>query len=329
MNKLFTRIVATLFVAAVAASAVPVAACKKDQSATGETAQQAMGLYAKGFNELIAQPQEMVKEYFDKIPEEGPDETKNNKLFPRQNFASTKIDAATKSFADAKKAAPASLAKLGPLADAAIVGINKVKVTFEAAQKYYDAENWKDDKFAKGKALHTQMLAEAKEFRTALDALSDELSAIEDAQAESELKKFGPSSARYWFRFGNMRAKKLLAVVQKDLSPTYVKDLEAALAEFAPVKDGVVTFVSANGAGLQAGVKATYEVYQRGIEGFFATATKAKRAAADLEGGDGKNTKEGLLRLLESELQEATRGYNSLISTGNSMYDLEASGVLK
>ncbi len=328
MTKIFNRIVAALFVAAVAASAVPMAACKKDQSATGETAQQAMGLYAQGFNELIAQPQEMVKEYFDKIPEEGPDETKNHKLFPRHTLASGKIDAATKSFADAKKAAPASLAKLGPLADAAIVGIKKVKVTFEAAQKYYDAENWKDDKFAKGKTLHTQMLAETKEFRTALDALSNELSAIEDAQAESELKKFGPSSARYWFRFGNMRAKKLLAVVQKDLSPTYVKDLEAALAEFAPVKDGVVTFVTTNGAGL-GNVKSVYESYQRGIEEFFATATKAKRAAADLEGGDGKNTKEGLIRLLESELQEATRGYNSLISSGNSMYDLEASGALK
>ena len=96
MNKIFNRIVVAMFVAAVAASAVPITGCKKDQSATGETAQQAMGLYAKGFNELIAEPQEMVKEYFDKIPEDGPDETKNNKLFPRQNFASSKIDVATK-----------------------------------------------------------------------------------------------------------------------------------------------------------------------------------------------------------------------------------------
>lgn len=327
MNTLFQRVVTLLFVGVVTASATPLTGCKKDQSATGETAQDAMGLYAKGFNELIAKPQEMVKEYFDKIPEEGPDETKNNKLFPRHAMASSKIDDAAKAFADAKKAAPASLAKLAPLADAAIVAIKKVKTTFEAAQKYYAAENWKDDKFAKGKELHGQMLAVSKEFRTAIDALSTELSTIEDAQAESELKKFGPSSGRYWFRFGNMRAKKLLAVAQKDLSPTYVTELEAALAEFVPVKDGVVAFVTTNGAGLGS-VKSVYESYQRNIEDFFATITKIKRAASDLATGDGKNTEEGLMRSFESEVERSTSDYNSLISSGNSMYDLEASGTL-
>lgn len=327
--KFSKGLLSALMIACFAAGAAPATGCKKDQSATGETAQNAMGLYAEGFNVLIADPQNLIEEYFKEIPEEGPNETEKYKLFPRQNFARRKIDDAKKSFAAAKSGAPASLAKLPPMADATIASIEKVYAAFDAAQKYYDAENYKDDKFAKGKEIHAQMLASAKEFKAALHALSDELSAIEDAQSESELKKFNESSARYWFRFGNNRAKKLLAVVHKDLSDTYVKDLEAALAEFAPVKDGVVKFVAANGAGLQAGVKNVYENYRERVESLFATATKVKRAAADLVNGDGKNNKAGLERALNSELEAATRDYNQMVSTANTLYDLEGNGVLK
>jgi hypothetical protein len=327
--KISQRLLSSLMVGLLAAGTAPAAGCKKDQSATGATAQNAMGLYAEGFNVLIAEPQGLVEEYFKAIPEEGPDETKNNKLFPRQNFARGKIDAAKKSFAAAKSGAPASLAKLPPMADATIVAIEKVYAAFEAAQKYYDAETYKDDKFAKGKEIHAQMLASAKEFKTAIHAFSEELSAIEDAQAEAELKKFDAKSARYWFRFGNSRGKKLLAVVHKDLSETYVKDLEAALAEYAPVKDGVVKFVADNGAGLQEGVRAVYSNYRDRVESLFATATKVKRAAADFVTGDGKNNKAGLERVLNNELEAATSDYNNMVSAANSLYDLEGNGLLK
>jgi hypothetical protein len=327
MLKTFVHRAGSILLLSGLAFAPLVGGCKKDLSKTGEVAQQSQGNYAEAYNLLIDDPDEMLEEYFKQIPEDGPVEGKKYSLFPRQKFAESKIADAKKAIAAAKRGAPASLAKTGPLADAALVGVEKVFKTFDAAQKYYDAENFKDDKSAKGKSLHTEMVAATKEYRLALSAFGDVLDEVEDAQMATEVQKYKPTSAGYWFRFANMSAKKLLGVVKKDMSPTYAKEVETAVAEFEKVKEGVTKFVTDNGAGLGV-AQSSYKNYQDQVESIFASATKVKRAAAEFDKADEKG-KERAASDIESEVKSVIGDYNNLVSSAKSMYELEASGALK
>lgn len=301
------------FVLALALSFV---ACKKDNSTTGEPAREAMGLYAKGFNALIADPKGMITEYFDKLPD-GPLPDSKPRLFPKQNFGSSKISEARDAFVAAKKAAPASLAKLAGPADRALVAIDKVAVTFTAAHKYYDAENYKDDGFAKGKELHAQMVESAKQFQTALHELEDGLSVIEDQQATNELKKYADERGySYWFRAYNIEAKKFLTAVERAESA----EQRAALATtFAPVQkadEELAAFVEAKGTKLNASFKA----YVGAVGRFNASAVKLLRLVKEAKPDEAA---------IGREFDALVGGYNSLVTMANSLYQLEDADALK
>lgn len=290
--------------------------CKKDQSTTGDAAQQAMGLYAKGFNALIDSPMEVVKEYEDKIPEAGPpgDDAKP-RLFPRQNFAESKLKEAREAFAAAKKEAPKSLDALAPIADRALAGAEKSVKIFTDAHKYYDAEDYKDDQFARGKELHKAMMGAISEFRGAVHELQAGLSKIEDEQAAAELTKFKPDNYSYWFRFYNQQAKKLVDSVQAANTPEQLAGLEAA---FKPVDDalaGMEKFL-----GTRNPPNTTFKSYSDSAARFHSTAKKLLRTIKE-----GKTDSPELGQAANSLVTD----YNTLVSLANSLYQLEDNDLLK
>lgn len=300
----------------VLALALLFSACKKDNSTTGEPAREAMGLYAKGFNALIADPKQMVTEYFDKLPD-GPQPDSKPRLFPRQNFGTSKISEARDAFVAAKKAAPASLANLAAPADEALVAIDKIAVTFTAAQKYYDAENYKDDNFAKGKELHGQMVEASKQFQGALNKLEDGLSVIEDQQATDELKKYaGDRGYSYWFRAYNMEAKKFLTAVERADAPEQRAALASAFAPMQKADEELAKFVEAKGTKLNASFKA----YVGAAGRYNASAVKLLRLVKEAKPDEAA---------VGRELDALVSSYNSLISMANSLYQLEAADALK
>ncbi len=293
------------------------AGCKQDTSTTGAPAQEAMGLYAKGFNALIKDPKAMIKEYFDAIPQTGPDPKAKIRLFPRQNFAARAIKEARESFTQAKAAAPASMAGVASAADQAIAAIDAVEQAFAQAQKYYEAENYKDDQLAKGNELHGKMLAATKDFNAAIDKLSTGLSAIEDEQARKELAKHeGAKDYSYWFRFYNMQAKQFLAVVETIDSPEGFAKLDAAFPPMTAASEALGAFVAQKGAQLNP----SFNAYNNQASSFHATATKLVRMAKD-PNRDGA--------AVGREMDMLVSNYNNLVSTGNSLYDLEAANALK
>jgi hypothetical protein len=290
-------------------------ACKKDNSATGAPAQEAMGLYAKGFNDLIADPKQMITEYFDNIPESGPEPGSKPRLFPRQNFGISKIKEAREAFKAAKEAAPASLAGLAAPADDALVAIDKVATTFAEAHKYYDAENYKDDQFAKGKVLHAQMLEAAKQFRVAINKLEDGLSVIEDQQAVAEVAKYASDKGySYWFRFYNMEAKKFIAAVEHADTPEQRAALATAFQPIATANDDLTKFVASKGTK----VNGSFNAYVSQASSFHATAVKllrlVKDPAAEAE--------------LGRETEALIRNYNNMVSMANSLYQVEGADAL-
>jgi hypothetical protein len=291
------------------------AACKKSESTTGEPAQEAMGLYAKGFNALLQDPSEMVKEYFENIPQDGPEAGSAPRLFARQGSATNAIKEAKDAFQAAKAAAPASLASLAPAADKTITAIDKVHATFSAAQKYYDAKDYEDDKFAKGKELHQQMVASSKEFNAAISELQNGLSQVEDQQASAELQKFDRKDYGYWFRYFNQQAK------------TFVNKVEAGQAQpeeaFKPL-DQALTDMTAM-LGQKSEPNTTFKAYAGAAERFHSTAKKLVRAVKD--GGDGKDAKAA--QAAQQESRTLIDNYNALVSMAGSLYELEANKLLK
>src|SRR5262249_49776499 len=132
------------------AIALTIVACHKDQSTTGATAKEAMGLYAKGFNLMLKDPRGMIDTYFQTIPRTGPTLDAKPNLFPSQQMAASSIKQAREAFDEAKKVAPSTMADLAPASDRVMAACDKLTATFTDAVKYYEAETYKDDKLAKG-----------------------------------------------------------------------------------------------------------------------------------------------------------------------------------
>ncbi len=117
----------------------------------------------------------------------------------------------------------------------------------QEADKYYEREDYKDDAFAKGKAMHPELVkayeafdGASKSFSAALDVENDKRQTARLAELEkSEGRKFD-----YWHLATMMSAKQLVHVIQEDSF-----DVEAANAKLKAYEDasqGLLTFVKAD-----------------------------------------------------------------------------------
>lgn len=270
--------------------------------------QQARSLYAKGYNSLLDKPRDMIEEFFEKVPDSGvPTENKKVKIFAKHTFAERGIKEAEQAFDQAAKVeAGDAIAKLKPLADRALKAIKKVSTIFRDALNYYNAENYKEDKGSKGKVIFADMKVAATDFRKSIDAISDVLSELEDKETLAELKKFakdkGPS---YLFRNCNFRAKKLLDAIDDP------KQFEAQYAEMEQAYKEADTWIKGDKS------SKIFKSYMGQVDRFFNNAKKLKRAFAD------HNKKE-----IQRNLSQAANAYNTLVSIGDTMYQVEAQGQI-
>jgi len=295
----------TLWLALVAASIL--AACDKDQSATGADAKKAMGLYAQGYNALLEDPKRLIGGYFSAFEGGGEPHLTD------PSFAQQKLKEAREAFASAKEAAPKSL-PLGPKADAALAAAEGAITVYASAYKYYQAESYKDDKGAQGKQLSEKMTAARKSFDGAISALGDAMDEIEDAQAVDEIKKHTDGKDYgYWFRFYTHEAKHFVVALTRGET---AKLPEVAKA-LAPHDAALAEFVAKKGHKLNDSFKNYAD------------------AASDFQGEVKK-----LLRLLgagktfdDRETGQAADGvinaYNRMISIGNALYQVEGVDNLK
>jgi hypothetical protein len=275
----------------------------------GDAANASIGNYNKGFNLLIDDPQKMIEEYFSKIPKDGPEQGKKYTLFPRHNFAQTKIADIKKAFDEGEKAAPDDLKHLAPLAKVCTEDIEKVLETFKAAHLYYDAEDYKDDKGAKGKELHAAFVKAAETFEQNLQKFENALTVIEEKQMTEELKKYeADKSYGYWFRIYNQKANQLIKTKKKD---TYL----AAFAELEQAHTGLTAFATG-----KSDLNTAYKSYVNQADRYLASAKKLKRSFEE-----AVPKEEDLERGHEALIND----YNNMISISNSLRELEANNLLK
>ena len=126
---------------------------------------------------------------------------------------------------------------------------SKLEPLLKEADDYYTQENYKDDKMAKGKALHPRLVAAWDAFAAAARALRDNVEAINDTRALEKLAAIEQSEgkkARYHVEATMIQAKRVLraeTAEKPDLAA-----ITAALNDYEAIVNAAEPFASAAGA---------------------------------------------------------------------------------
>ena len=91
--------------------------------------------------------------------------------------------------------------------------VSKLEPLLKETDDYYSQENYKDDKMAKGKALHPRLVAAWDAFASADQKLRGEVEAINDRRAQeklAEIEKSEGRKTRYYVEALMIQAKRVL-----------------------------------------------------------------------------------------------------------------------
>jgi hypothetical protein len=292
---------------------VTVAACKS-QSLEGGAAKEAMGFYAKGYNTLIADfSEDFIEEYFENIPKEGPKDFDNIRLGTEHLRVSRSLSEARQAFERARSAAPESLDDLGTMSSEIMTHVDAILKTYEQAYNYYDAKDFKDDQGKKAKELHQQMLAHAEAYGKVLGKFLTRIDEIEFKQMESEVAAHVDSKDySYWFRRFNLDAKLFL----KKVSRRDAQDISKAFEKIQAVHKNLHGFKDQKASKLNA----SFKVYVDMTDSFLSSAKRLNRTIAETKPDPQE---------VEREMDRLVTSYNSVVSLGNTLYELEANGLLE
>lgn len=162
-------------------------------------------------------------------------------------------DDCAKGVAEAKAVLPAH-ADLDRTSAAYVVAVQALDPLLKEADDYYEQENYRDDKFAKGKEMHPRLLAAWDVFKTADTELRDIVGRISDERQVAELARIEKEQGRnerYLMMNAFLQAKALMKLeANVDMSKMDLPKVQAQLAvyeqavrdleDFAAKQDGKV-----------------------------------------------------------------------------------------
>ena len=139
-------------------------------------------------------------------------------------------------------------AALEAAASAYADAVSKLAPLLKDADDYYTQQNYKDDKMAKGKALHPQLVAAWDQFAAADRKLRDGVEAINDKRALEQLAEIEKSEgrqARYHVEALMIGAKRVLRAEDKEKPD--IAAITQALNEYEATVKGAEAFTGAGG----------------------------------------------------------------------------------
>jgi hypothetical protein len=110
-------------------------------------------------------------------------------------------------------------AELEAAASAYVAAVTTLEPLLKDADDYYQQENYKDDKMAKGKALHPRLVAAWDAFASADQNLRNGVEAVNDKRALAklaEIEKTEGKKARYYVEAMMIQAKRVLRAENSD-----------------------------------------------------------------------------------------------------------------
>ena len=129
-------------------------------------------------------------------------------------------------------------------ASAYVDAVTTLEPLLKEADDYYSQENYKDDKMAKGKALHPRLIAAWDAFAAADQKLRGGVEAVNDRNALAKLadiEKTDGKKARYYVEAMMIQAKRVLRAENADKSD--LAAITAALDEYEATVNASAEFV--------------------------------------------------------------------------------------
>lgn len=132
-------------------------------------------------------------------------------------------------------------------ASAYVEAVVALEPLLKEADDYYEQENYKDDKMAKGKALHPRLVAAWNAFAGADQTLRDGIDILQDKQALeklAEIERAEGRKERYHIQTLMMQAKRLMRV--QSAAKSDLAKITAALGDYEAIAKATEAYAEAN-----------------------------------------------------------------------------------
>jgi hypothetical protein len=202
-------------------------------------------------------------------------------------------------------------------ATAYVEAVTALEPLLKEADDYYTQENYKDDKMAKGRAMHPRLVAAWKAFEAADGKLRVEVDVLQDRQSVeklAEVERTEGRKARYHFEAVMMRAKRVQRA-GNTATPETAKLVEA-VAEYEAILKAAEPFA---GEGAEKGEKIGSS-FMSSAKSFLVSAKQYMRRVRDkvpYSQGDKMMLNAGGGWMVEGSTARLTRDYNQLIDSYN------------
>ncbi len=206
-------------------------------------------------------------------------------------------------------------AELEAAASAYAKAVSKLETLLKEADDYYTQQDYKDDKMAKGRALHPLLVAAWDAFESADKKLRGGVEAINDRRALEKLAAIEQSdgrNARYHVEALMIQAKRVLrfeGTEKPDLA-----EITQAIADYEALIKGAEQFASSAG-GAKIG-----SIFMSNAKSFLATAKSLMRRIRDhvpYSTGDKMMLNAGSGWMVEGSPPRLLRDYNQLVDAYN------------
>jgi len=206
-------------------------------------------------------------------------------------------------------------AELEAAASAYVEAVTKLEPLLQEADDYYSQENYKDDRMAKGKALHPRLVAAWDAFATADQKLRNSVEAINDKRAAerlAEIERGEGRKARYHVEALMIHAKRVLRT--QDAAKPDIAAITQALNEYESIVKATEQLSGADGDAKIG------SMFIGNAKSFLTTAKQLMRRIRDkvpYSTGDKMMLGSGGGWMVEGSPPRLLRDYNQLIEAYN------------
>jgi len=267
-----------------------------------------LNAYVGCINRLSARSYDSRKRYFSWVSKNGPT-GKERIIYGLYTICDTSD---CKKNVEKANALEPHDAELEAAASAYADAVGKLEPLLQEAGDYYKQEDYKDDKMAKGRALHPRLIAAWDAFGSADQALRTGVESINDRRAlerVAAIEKSEGRTARYHVEVLMIQAKRVVRA--SDQAKPDVAAITAALAEYEATVKGLDQL---------AGEAKIDSFFISGAKSYLTSAKQFMRRVRDkvpLSQGDRMMINAGGGEMIEGTPQRLLRDYNSLIEAYN------------
>jgi Protein of unknown function (DUF3829) len=271
---------------------------------------QKMNAYVGCINRLSARSYDSRRRYFSWVGKKGPT-GKERIIYGTYTIYDTSD--CRKNVEKANAMEPHD-ADLEAAATVYVAAVSALEPLLKEADDYYSQQDYKDDKMAKGKALHPRLVAAWDAFASADQKLRGTVEAINDkrkAEKLAAIEKSEGRQARYYVEALMIQAKRVLNA--QDAAKPDLAAITQALKEYEDSVKGAEQF-SGSGAGKIG------SMFIGNAKSFMVTAKKLMRRLRDHQpysAGDRMMLNSGGGWMVEGSPPRLLRDYNQLIESYN------------